>query len=180
MARRAVFLDRDGVINANYVRDGHAYAPRSFAEFRLLPGVEEAVRRAKEAGYLVIVITNQPDVPSGITPRAEVDAMHRSLRERLAIDDIKICFHTDADHCECRKPKPGMLLEAAAQYDIDMKSSYFVGDRWRDVMAGQAAGCRTILIDYGLVQEKPVSPDKIVGSLAEAVAYILEDQPKPR
>lgn len=173
MAKRAVFFDRDGVINANLVRDGRAYAPRTLAEFRLLDGVEDAVRRVKEAGFLTIIATNQPDVPDGITPRETVDAMHAELRRRLPLDDIRICFHTDADNCSCRKPKPGLLLAAAADYEIDLRSSYFVGDRWRDIHAGQAAGCFTILVDHGLHQDKPTRPDKTVSSLAEAVAFIL-------
>lgn len=172
MAKRAVFLDRDGVLNANIVRDGKPYAPRTLDEFRLLPGVEEAVRRIKEAGFLAIVATNQPDVATGVTRRATVDAIHDELRRRLPLDDIKICWHIDADHCACRKPKPGMLLEAAAEYDIDLRSSYMVGDRWRDVLAGQAAGCATVLVDGGLTQERPCKPDKIVLSLREAVDYI--------
>lgn len=176
MAARALFVDRDGVLNANFVREGKAYAPRSFAEFRLLPGVEEALQRAKAAGFLVIVITNQPDVPNGITPRSEVDAMHAWLRAHLPIEDIRVCFHTDLDDCQCRKPEPGLLLDAAAQYDIDLKRSYMVGDRWRDILAGQAAGCCTILVDYGLAQEKPTRPDKTVGSLAEAINAILAEE----
>jgi D-glycero-D-manno-heptose 1,7-bisphosphate phosphatase len=173
MAQKALFLDRDGVLNANLVRDGKAYAPRSFAEFQLLPGVEAAVRRAKEAGFLIIVTTNQPDVPSGITPRAEVDAMHAHLRQRMPIDDIEICFHVDGDNCACRKPKPGLLLQAAVRHGIDLNASYMVGDRWRDVLAGQAAGCFAIFVDYGLRQDQPATPDRIVGSLEEAVDFIL-------
>jgi D-glycero-D-manno-heptose 1,7-bisphosphate phosphatase len=173
MSKRAVFLDRDGVLNANLVRDGHPYAPRTLEEFRLLPGVEEAVQRAKEAGFMTIIATNQPDVPSGITPRATVDAMHAELRRRLPVDDIRICFHTDADHCDCRKPKPGLLLAAAAEHGIDLTASYFVGDRWRDVDAGRAAGCFTILVDHGLVQDKPTHPHLTVASLDEAVSFIL-------
>lgn len=173
MSNRALFLDRDGVLNKNFVRDGKAYAPRTLPEFQLLPGVEDAVRRAKGAGFLTIVVTNQPDVPSGITPRKTVDAMHAELRRRMPLDDIKICFHVDADHCVCRKPKPGLLLEAAKVHDIDLKASYFVGDRWRDVVAGQAAGCFTMFVDYGLPQEEPFTPDEIVSSLSEAVDIIL-------
>lgn len=173
MANRAVFLDRDGVLNANIVRNGKPYAPRTLDEFRILPGVEEAVRRIKDAGFLAIIATNQPDVALGLTPRATVDAIHDALRRRLPLDDIKICWHVDADHCPCRKPKPGLLLDAAAEYDIDLPASYMVGDRWRDLLAGQAAGCATILVDNGLAREKPCHPDKIVLSLPEAVAYIL-------
>lgn len=174
MAARALFVDRDGVLNANFVREGKPYAPRSFAEFRLLPGVESALHRARNAGFQVIVITNQPDVANGITPRSEVDAMHAWLREQLPIDDIRVCFHTDSDYCRCRKPEPGLLLEAAAEYKIDLERSYMIGDRWRDVLAGQAAGCFTMFVDYGYIDEKPMHPDKIVGTLAEAVDFILD------
>jgi D-glycero-D-manno-heptose 1,7-bisphosphate phosphatase len=173
MPNRALFLDRDGTFNTNYVRNGKPYAPRSFAEFELLPGVVEAALKAKAAGFLLILVTNQPDVVNGITPRAEVDKMHAFLREKIPFDDLKICWHTDADNCRCRKPKPDMLLEAAANHGIDLKASYMVGDRWRDILAGQAAGCFTIFIDYHLTQEQPSTPDKVVSSLPEAVDFIL-------
>lgn len=173
MSNRALFLDRDGVLNKSFVRDGKTYAPRTLAEFQLLPGVEDAVRRAKDAGFLAIVVTNQPDVPSGITPRETVDAMHAELRRRIPLDDLKICFHLDADQCACRKPKPGMLLEAATEHDIDLKTSYMVGDRWRDILAGQAAGCFAIFVDYGLVQERQMRPDATATSLVEAIDIIL-------
>jgi D-glycero-D-manno-heptose 1,7-bisphosphate phosphatase len=171
--RRAVFLDRDGVINANLERDGRPVAPTMLTEFRLLPGVEDAVRRLKEHGYLVIVITNQPDVANRLTERATVEAMHDIVRTRLLIDDIKICFHNDAAGCDCRKPKPGLILAAAAEYGIDLARSYMVGDRWRDVAAGRAAGCFTIFIDYSYAQDGPNFPDVVVKSLPEAAAIIL-------
>jgi len=177
MPRRAVFLDRDGVLNANIVRDGRPYAPRTLADFQLFPGTEDALSQLKAAGFLLIVATNQPDVPSGITPRATVDAMHAELRRRLPLDDINICFHTDADNCACRKPKPGLLLQAAEEYDIDLASSYMIGDRWRDIEAGQSAGCFTILVDHGLRQDKPTYPDRTVSSLGEAAAIILGREP---
>jgi D-glycero-D-manno-heptose 1,7-bisphosphate phosphatase len=171
--RRAVFLDRDGVINANLERDGRPVAPRALAEFKLLPGVEDAIRRLKQYGYLVIVITNQPDVANGLTERATVEAMHDMMRERLPIDDIKVCFHNDAAGCDCRKPKPGLIVTAAAEHDIDLARSYVVGDRWRDVAAGRAAGCCTIFVDYSYKQDGPNHPDLVVKSLPEATAIIL-------
>jgi D-glycero-D-manno-heptose 1,7-bisphosphate phosphatase len=128
----------------------------------------------KDAGFLVIVVTNQPDVPSGITPRSTVDAMHAELRRRLPLDDIRVCFHTDADNCACRKPKPGLLLAASRDCDIDLGSSYLVGDRWRDIDAGRAAGCFTVLVDHGLAEDKPTRPDKRVSTLGQAVAIILD------
>jgi D-glycero-D-manno-heptose 1,7-bisphosphate phosphatase len=171
---RAVFLDRDGVINANLERDGRPVAPTTLAEFRILPGVEGAVQRLKEQGYLVIVITNQPDVANGLTERSTVEAMHDVLRTTVPVDDVKVCFHNDAAGCECRKPKPGLILAAAAEHDIDLTRSYVVGDRWRDVAAGRAAGCTTIFIDYGYKQDAPNLPDKVAKSLLEAAAFILD------
>ena len=173
MVKRAVFLDRDGVINANVERDGKPVAPTSVADFRLLDGVEDAVRRLKQAGFLIIVVTNQPDLSTGRTPQSAIDAMHEEVRHRLAVDAIKICPHVDADACECRKPKPGLLVEAAREFGIDLEASYLVGDRWRDVEAGKSAGCLTYFVDYGYEQDGTSAPDVIVGSLSEAAAHIL-------
>ncbi len=174
MVRPAIFLDRDGVINANLERDGKPVAPTSLDEFRFLPGVEDAVRRLKQAGYLIIVCTNQPDVPNGRTSQATVEAMHDLVRAKLDVDFIKVCFHSDADGCACRKPKPGMILAAADEHSIDLPRSYVVGDRWRDVAAGRAAGCLTIFVEYGYEQEGPNEPDHVVASLSEAANLILD------
>jgi D-glycero-D-manno-heptose 1,7-bisphosphate phosphatase len=173
MVTRAVFADRDGVLCANVMRDGRPVAPTRLEDFRLLPGVEDSVRALKSAGYLVIVVTNQPDVGTGRTPRATVEAMHDIIRSSLAVDDIKACFHTSADSCTCRKPKPGMILEAAAERAIDLPASFVVGDRWSDVAAGQEAGCATIFVDYGHEADRPINADTVVGSFAEAVRVIL-------
>jgi D-glycero-D-manno-heptose 1,7-bisphosphate phosphatase len=170
---KAVFLDRDGVINANLERDGKPVAPTTLSEFRILPGVVESARRLKEAGFLLIVVTNQPDVATGRTPKAVMEAMHAEIRRQLPIDDFMICLHVDADNCGCRKPKPGLILQAAARYSIDLPSSTVVGDRWRDVVAGQTVGCRTIFVDYGYVQDHPAVADETVNSLTEATQLIL-------
>jgi D-glycero-D-manno-heptose 1,7-bisphosphate phosphatase len=175
MVNRAVFLDRDGVLNTNIERDGKQVAPTSLAEFRLLPGVSDAVARLNSAGFLTVVVTNQPDVATGRTPRATVEAMHQLLRAQMPLDAIKTCFHSDSDNCACRKPLPGMLLEAARELDIDLGASFMVGDRWRDTQAGLAAGCRTIFVDYGHFQEGPHQPDQTVRSLPEAVSFIIEN-----
>jgi D-glycero-D-manno-heptose 1,7-bisphosphate phosphatase len=173
MVTRAVFADRDGVLCANVMRDGRPVAPTRLEDFRLLPGVEDSVRALKSAGYLVIVVTNQPDVGTGRTPRATVEAMHDIIRSTLNVDDIKACFHTNADGCSCRKPKPGMILEAAAERAIDLPASFVVGDRWSDVAAGQEAGCATIFVDYGHEADRPINADTVVGSFAEAARVIL-------
>lgn len=173
MVTRAVFLDRDGVINANIERDGKPVAPTTFAEFRILPGVEDAARRLKDAGFLIIIVTNQPDLRTGLTQQSAVDAMHAEISRRLPIDAIKVCPHIDADQCSCRKPKPGMLLEAAREFGIDLRSSYIIGDRWKDVAAGQAAGCLTFFVEYGYEQASLAHPDKVVRSMPEAADIIL-------
>jgi D-glycero-D-manno-heptose 1,7-bisphosphate phosphatase len=170
----AVFLDRDGVINRNTVRDGRPYAPLTLEEFVILPGVIEAVEALRRAGLLIVVATNQPDVGAGKQSRGVVEAMHDLLLRTLAIDDIEVCYHVDGDRCGCRKPKPGMLLRAAERHGIALSQSFMVGDRWRDVDAGRAAGCRTVFVDYGYESEpRPDRPDFIVRSLPEAVSYIL-------
>lgn len=167
---RAVFLDRDGVINHNEVRDGRPRGPETLAEFFILPGVREAIEAFRAAGFLVIVATNQPNLPLAL-----VEAMHSILRKNLPIDDIKVCHHVDADNCTCRKPKPGLLLEAARERGISLAQSWMIGDRWRDVEAGRAAGCRTVFIDFGYEGEpRPRAPDVIVGSLLEAVPFVTK------
>ncbi len=173
MVNRAIFLDRDGVINANVKRDGQPVAPTMLADFQFIPGVREAIFQLKSAGFAIIVVTNQPDVATGRTPRETVEAMHAKILEHLPVDDIKTCYHVDADSCACRKPKPGMLLQVKAERGIELSQSYLIGDRWRDIEAGRAAGCLTILVDYGYQQSSLSTPDKTVTSVPEAVAYIL-------
>ena len=171
--RRAVFLDRDGVLNRAVVRDRKPYAPVTLDELEILPGVPSALRALHEAGFLLIVVTNQPEVARGRLGRDVVEAMHRRLREELPIDDIKACYEVDGPTSTCYKPKPGMLLEAAREHHIELAQSYMVGDRWRDVGAGKAAGCRTIFIDRGY-DEPPVEvPDAVCADLTEAASLIL-------
>ncbi len=174
MMRRAVFLDRDGVINRAVVRDGKPYPPRQLSALRILPGVREACRRMREAGYLLILATNQPDIARGAADAGEVSAMHDHLRRYLRLHDVKVCPHDDAAQCECRKPKPGLLLEAARDWNIDLGASYFVGDRWRDIEAGQRAGCQAMFIDYGYSERRPDAPFLTVRSLRDAAEHIVQ------
>ena len=171
--RKAVFLDRDGVINRGITRQGRPYPPDSLEELELLPGVEQALSGLKNCGMLLIVVTNQPDVAKGKQRREVVEDMHRALQGRLPLDEIKVCYHLDQDNCACRKPKPGMLRQAARDWDIDLAGSYMVGDRWRDVEAGQAAGCHTFFIDYGYEERRPCGDFETVSSLLEASARII-------
>ena len=174
--KRAVFLDRDGVINASVVRDGKPFPPASVDEMEILPGVDKALADLRAAGFLLIVVTNQPDVARGTQTRAAVDAIHAKMQRELPLDAIYACFHDDADNCACRKPKPGLLVDAAADLDIDLAASFMVGDRWRDTDAGLAAGCRAIFIDRGYNERKPTSFAVNVAGLPEAAAWILEQK----
>ena len=174
--RRAVFLDRDGVLNRAIVRGGKPYPPSTMDEFEILPGVTEVLPTLGAAGFLLIVTTNQPDVARGTQRRDVVEAMHRRLREALPLDDIRVCYEIDGPTSTCYKPKPGMLLEAAREYGIDLRRSYMVGDRWRDVGAGKAAGCFTILIDRGYAEPLADRPDAVCADLPAAAAIILNHE----
>jgi D-glycero-D-manno-heptose 1,7-bisphosphate phosphatase len=169
-----VFLDRDGVVNRAVVVDGRPLPPRSAEELELLPGVADACTVLRDAGFALVVVTNQPDIARGTTTREAVDEIHAVLRRQVTVDDIVVCPHDDADRCDCRKPKPGMLLDAAHRHDIDLTRSFMVGDRWRDVDAGRAAGSRTVFVDRGYDERRPELPDHIAASLPEAVPWILK------
>jgi D-glycero-D-manno-heptose 1,7-bisphosphate phosphatase len=177
--RRAVFLDRDGVLNASVIRGGKPYPPGSLVQLEILPGVRESLAKLREAGFLNIVVTNQPDVATGVQTLEVVEAIHSRLLRELALDAVEVCYHIDADACSCRKPKPGLLLQASASYDIELPRSYLVGDRWRDVAAGQAVGCGCFFVDYGYDERRPEQPYIAVKSLPDAARLILSfNQPR--
>ena len=173
----AVFLDRDGVINETIVRDGKPYPPAKFEDIVFPVGTFEAINSIRSSGYLVIVVTNQPDVAKGIQSKETVETIHATIRQQLQVDDIKVCYHVDEDNCRCRKPKPGMIVDAAQEYTIDLTRSYMIGDRWRDIEAGKAAGCKTILVqpEVAYNETQAHGMDATVGSLYEAVTIILNN-----
>jgi D-glycero-D-manno-heptose 1,7-bisphosphate phosphatase len=171
--RAAVFLDRDGVLVRAEVRDRKSYAVRRLEDFRLLPGASEAVRTLRDHGFLVVVVTNQPDIGHGLVAAEVVAAMHDLLRKKLPIDSIELCPHRQADNCGCRKPKPGMLTTAAARFSIDFSASFMVGDRCSDIVAGRSVGCYTLFVDRGYDRCTDVKPDAVVRSLRQAVQHIL-------
>jgi len=172
--KRAVFLDRDGVLNEAPVRDGKPYAPASVAELRILKDAPDALSRLKSLGLPLIVVTNQPDVARGTQTVAAVEAIDDQLRRELPLDDFFACYHDDPDHCACRKPKPGLILQAAAKYGLDPAQCFMVGDRWRDIDAGHAAGCHTVWIDRGYRERGPsFPPDLRVQSVSEAADWII-------
>lgn len=170
MKKRAVFLDRDGVINQTIFRMGKPRAPYTLEEFSFLPGVPEAITFLRQEGFELIIVTNQPDVARGWVSREAVDIVNEYIGRELGISDIRACFHTEKDNCDCRKPRPGMLLEAAKEHNIDLENSYMVGDRESDVAAGKNAGCKTILISNG---SEDGDPDHVAPSLLAATGWIV-------
>ena len=171
--RRAVFLDRDGVINRAVVHDGKPYPPANLAEMEILPGVSDAMTALHSVGWLLIVVTNQPDVARGTKSLADVESINHYLQRVLPIYEFRTCYHDSDDSCDCRKPLPGALFAAAKTHNIDLSASYMVGDRWRDIEAGERAGCQTIFIDYGYTEKQPKKVGFRVQSLAEAVTIII-------
>jgi len=170
MKRGAIFLDRDGVINKAILRDGKPYSPRSLEEFVFNDGIKEAVYRMKELGYRVFVVSNQPDIARGEISQNILDRMSEKIRLELPLDDIFICLHDDHHDCPCRKPKPGMLMRAVEEWGIDLSSSFMIGDTWKDMEAGRAAGCKSILLDAYYNQD--VLCDFRVKSLLDAISII--------
>jgi D-glycero-D-manno-heptose 1,7-bisphosphate phosphatase len=176
--RPAVFLDRDGTLNLQVVRDGKPYPPARLEDFRLFTDVPAACRELHAAGYILVVATNQPDVGRGDQSQAVIESMHERLRELVPeIQRIEVCYAPGqgrADPADYRrKPEAGMLLDAARDLGIDLSRSWMVGDRWRDVDCGQRAKVRTVFIDFGYAEELRAAPDFIVKSFAEAARIIL-------
>jgi D-glycero-D-manno-heptose 1,7-bisphosphate phosphatase len=170
--RRAVFLDRDGVLNRAEVRGGRPYPPASVDETKILPGVAEALTALREAGFLLIVVTNQPDVARGTQRREVVEAINAKLKAALPLDDFYVSYE-DGDSPR-RKPNPGLLLEAAQAYQINLVASFMVGDRWKDVEAGRRAGCASVFIDLGYDEPRPEPPaDYTADGLPSAASWII-------
>lgn len=173
MKSRAIFLDRDGVLNRPVIRDGKPYAPARVDDVEIYPGLREQLQRLKDRGFILIVVTNQPDVVRGTTPRETVESINDLIARAIpSIDRISVCFHDNADDCDCRKPRPGMLLAGAKEFDVDLQRSYMVGDRRGDMEAGIAAGSRTIFVDRDYKEPRPTKYDHRVSSTLEALAII--------
>jgi D-glycero-D-manno-heptose 1,7-bisphosphate phosphatase len=171
--RRAVFFDRDGVLNEAVVRGGVPHPPASAEDLRIARGARDAVRAVRDAGYLAIVVTNQPDVARGTATLEGVEAINAAVASQLGIDAVYTCPHDDADGCDCRKPKPGLLLRAAREREIDLPASFFVGDRTKDIACGRAAGCTTVFLDAGYGETKSApGADHTITTLAELLPIV--------
>jgi D-glycero-D-manno-heptose 1,7-bisphosphate phosphatase len=176
-------MDRDGTLNVQIIRDGNPFAPASVDEFRLFPGVPEACRALHDAGYALVVATNQPDVGRGTQSQAVVEAMHTELLRLIPeIERIEVCYSPGRGETPPdprRKPEPGMLLDAARDLGLDLTRSWLIGDRWRDIDCGERAGVRTVFIDFGYVEQLHAMPDFTVKSFVEGARIILA-QSEPR
>src|SRR3989344_4070411 len=162
---KALFLDRDGIINKIIARDDKQTSPRSFEEFELTPGIKEILKEFKNRGFLNIIITSQPEVERGLVTKEEIDKMHDFIKDNLLIDDLLVCFHDDYHNCDCRKPKPGLFFGSAKKWDVDLSKSFMLGDTHKDIRAGRSAGVKTILIDTFYNQE--VQPDYRIKNFGE-------------
>jgi len=171
--RKAIFLDRDGVLNKAIVRNRKPYPPSTIDELEILEGVYEGIQLLKHSGYKLIVITNQPDVARGLTTIEKVNEINNRIIQLLNVDEIICCFHDDSENCECRKPKPGMILEAVKKWEIDLSVSYLIGDRWRDIQTAKNIGLSSILIKYDY-DEKKINANFECNNLEEAANFILK------
>lgn len=172
--RRAVFLDRDGVLNRAIVKNGTPHPPATLAELEIVPDASKALEALRAAGFLLIGVTNQPDVARGTQRREVAEAINAALLAVLPLQEMLVCYHDDPDGCDCRKPLPGLLIQAAARYGIDLPLSFMIGDRWKDVETGHRAGCTTVLIGCGYEEMRPdIASNYTVYSLSEAAARIL-------
>lgn len=174
MLKRAIFLDRDGVINRVIMKEGKPYSPRNRSDFLFTDGIREVLARLKGEGFLLIVVTNQPDISRGSITWAELNAIHDLIRRELPVDDIIVCPHDNDDDCDCRKPKPGMIVESARKWGIDIESSFLIGDTWKDMEAGQKAGCKTILLDAPYNQD--VQGDYRIQDICETLKIITKKE----
>jgi D-glycero-D-manno-heptose 1,7-bisphosphate phosphatase len=168
-----VFLDRDGVLVRSDVVDGKPYAVRSLDDFEIIADAPRATKALREAGFFLVVVTNQPDVGNGIVAREVVEEMNRRLRTELGLDAVKTCFHAQTAGCACRKPSPALLVEAAREFGLDLAASYMVGDRSSDIACGAAAGCTTLFIERHYREPLSAHPHAIVSSTTDAAALIV-------
>jgi D-glycero-D-manno-heptose 1,7-bisphosphate phosphatase len=173
----AVFLDRDGIINRAFIREGKPYPPDRLEDVEILPEVIASLQRLADSGYILIGVTNQPDVTRGKQSRETVESINALIQSSLPLREILVCYHDNADECDCRKPKPGLILQAAQKYGLDLLHSWMVGDRWKDIAAGKAAGLKTIFVDYHYNEEYNFAPaDFTVEDISYLADIILKDQ----
>ena len=145
--RLAAFIERDGLLNRVRIEHDFPVTPMRLKDFRVCSEAAPLVDRLHEAGFLVIATTNQPAISDGDLSRRELDLMHEKLTRELGLDDVLICPHSEADRCPCRKPKPGLFIEAGFKWRLDLERSVVISDKWQDAEAARIAGCTSILVE---------------------------------
>lgn len=173
---RAVFFDRDGVLNQVVLYEGKPYPPASVNDLIITSDAYIALEQLKLAGFLLIGVTNQPDVARGQTSKINVESINQQLLNELPLEEIRVCYHDDKDQCACRKPKPGLMEAAAKDFSIELNQSFMVGDRWRDIEAGKAASCKSIWLKNNYLEKKPETMDYSANSLMDAALWILNNK----
>lgn len=175
--KRAVFLDRDGVLNEAIIKNGKPYPPQNLSELKIITDVPKALSELRKHDFLLIVITNQPDVARSVTKKEDVDKINFVLQQELLLDAVFTCYHDDKDNCPCRKPLPGLLLQAAKKYNIDLAKSFMIGDRWKDIEAGRNSGCKTIWLKSNYNEPTPEkNADFVAHSMYEASEWIIKNE----
>jgi D-glycero-D-manno-heptose 1,7-bisphosphate phosphatase len=167
---QGVFIERDGILNRVRVERQHQVSPLTLEEFHVNEALFPLLGKLKAEGLLVIGTTNQPGLSRGYQSRRELERMHEKLARALPLDDILTCPHDDADHCSCRKPKPGLLMEAAFKWHLELERSFVISDKWQDAEAARAAGCTSLLLQspwVGNVHHDFILPD--LGAIVEKI-----------
>ena len=173
---KAFFLDRDGVINQSLIYKGKPIAPTNLANFKIIKDVKKSLIYLKEKGFLTIIISNQPDISKGLLDKSILKKMNKKIKEKLKIDDIFICKHVNTDRCNCRKPKLGMALEAKKKWNIDLKNSYLIGDRWRDIYLANRLKIKCFYIDKNYSEKKPKKYNFKVKNLFHAIKILKKNE----
>lgn len=173
--KKAIFLDRDGVVNIPIIKNGKSFAPRKLNDFKFYPYTKDNIQKLKNNNYMIFIITNQPDIGNNLLNKNILDQMHYRIKKYIPIDGISTCLHSQKDGCKCRKPKPKMIKDIVNKYKINVIRSFMIGDRKSDILAGKSAGCRTIFIDRNYFEIKPKVQDFTVKSMNQAVLTILNN-----
>src|SRR2546425_1474666 len=169
--KRAVFIERDGILNEVGVGPKNPIVPLTLEEFRIKKEAEPSLKKLKKAGFVLIVTSNQPGLSRGYQSRRELDRMHDLVKRCFPIDDLMICPHDESDHCPCRKPRPGLLIEAAFKWHLNLDHSFVISDKWQDAEAARTAGCTSLLLKSPYVGQ--VHHDFVLSDLETIVEKIL-------
>tara|TARA_Y100000996_G_C22342075_1_gene569100 strand:+ start:206 stop:739 length:534 start_codon:yes stop_codon:yes gene_type:complete len=169
---KAFFFDRDGILNKVILKKNKPYSPRYPKQVVKNYEILKLIKLLKKKKFKKIIITNQPDIKTGKLTKHSLRTINNDIKLFFSIDDIFVCTHNKFDKCHCRKPKIGMIKLAEKKWNLDLKKSYLIGDRWKDIDAGNKAGCKTIYIDYNYDEKKPKKPIYSFKSLTQMLCQV--------